>query len=56
VHLDGYNLMPALKGTANEWPRHEFFYFSDDGDLVALRYDRWKVVFAEQRSTGFDVW
>mgnify|MGYP001604323646 CR=1 FL=1 len=25
---------------------------SDDGDLVALRYDNWKVVFAEQRVHG----
>lgn len=36
--------------------RKEFFYFSDDGDMVALRYDRWKIVFAEQRAHGFDVW
>jgi arylsulfatase A-like enzyme len=55
VHLDGYNLMPALQGKA-EWPRHEFFYWSDDGNLVAMRYDRWKIVFQEQRSKGFDVW
>jgi len=37
-------------------PRHEFFYFNDDGSLVALRYDQWKIVFAEQRAHGFDVW
>jgi arylsulfatase A-like enzyme len=55
VHLDGYNLMPALQGKA-EWPRHEFFYWSDGGSLVALRYDRWKIVFEEQRGHGFDVW
>jgi len=55
VHLDGYNLMPALQGQA-EWPRHEFFYWSDAGSLVGLRYDRWKVVFEEQRGHGFDVW
>jgi arylsulfatase len=55
VHLDGYNLMPALQGKA-EWPRREFFYWSDEGNLVAMRYDRWKIVFQEQRSKGFDVW
>jgi arylsulfatase len=55
VHLDGYNLLPALKGEA-EWPRREFFYWSDDGSLVGLRYDRWKIVFMEQRAHGFDVW
>jgi arylsulfatase len=55
VHLDGYNLMPALKGQG-EWPRHEFFYWNDGGSLVGLRYDRWKIVFQEQRAHGFDVW
>lgn len=55
VHLDGYNLLPALKGEA-EWPRKEFFYFSDDGNLVNLRYNQWKIVFAEQREHGFNVW
>ncbi|TLD43611.1 MAG: Arylsulfatase [Candidatus Jettenia ecosi] len=55
VHLDGYNLLPALKGEA-EWPRKEFFYFSDDGNLVNLRYNQWKIVFAEQREHGFKVW
>jgi arylsulfatase len=44
-----------LAGKAPD-PRHEFFYFNDDGSLVALRYDNWKVVFAEQRAEGFDVW
>lgn len=56
VHLDGYNLLPALKAETQEWPRKEFFYFSDDGELMALRYDRWKMVFAEQRAEGLDVW
>jgi arylsulfatase len=52
VHLDGYNLVPYLTGQVKESPRKEFFYFSDDGDLVALRYDNWKAVFAQQRSPG----
>ena len=56
VHLDGYNLIPAFKGEVKEWPRKEFFYWTDDGGLAGLRYDRWKVVFMEQRAEGFDVW
>jgi len=55
VHLDGYNITDSLAGKAPD-PRHEFFYFNDDGSLVGLRYDQWKIVFAEQRSAGFDVW
>ena len=56
LHLDGYNLMPFFKGDAQEDPRKEFLYWSDDGDLMALRYDKWKVVFKEQREDGFKVW
>lgn len=52
VHLDGYNLLPYLTGAEKKSPRVEFFYFSDDGDLTALRYDNWKLVFMEQRATG----
>jgi len=55
VHLDGYNITAALAGKSPS-PRKEFFYFNDDGSLVALRYDNWKIVFAEQRAHGFDVW
>jgi arylsulfatase A-like enzyme len=55
VHLDGYNLMPALKGEG-PWPRREFIYWTDDGSVAALRYDHWKMVFLEQRGHGFDVW
>jgi arylsulfatase len=55
VHLDGYNLLPYLKGEAPD-PRSEFIYWSDDGDLVAIRYDVWKAVFLEQENTGMDVW
>jgi arylsulfatase len=49
VHLDGYNILPLLTGETDESPRHEIFYFSDDGDLTALRYDDWKLIFMEQR-------
>jgi arylsulfatase len=52
VCLDGFNLMPYLTGEVKTSPRPGFFYFSDDGDLTALRYDNWKVVFMEQRAAG----
>jgi arylsulfatase len=52
VHLDGYNIMPLLTGEADKSARHEIFYFSDDGDLTALRYDDWKLIFMEQRVEG----
>jgi len=52
VHLDGYNQLPFLTGQTDKGPRDEFFYFSDDGDLFAMRYDNWKLVFAEQREQG----
>jgi len=55
VHIDGYNLLPALKGEG-AWPRKEFLYWTDGGDLACLRYDQWKVHFLEQRAHGFDVW
>jgi arylsulfatase len=56
VHLDGYNLLPFLKGEEKESPRKEFFYWTDDGSLANLRYGRWKMVFMEQRAHGFEVW
>ena len=52
VHLDGKNVLPLLTGEITESPRKGFVYFSDDGDIVALRYHNWKVVFMEQRSPG----
>jgi arylsulfatase len=57
VHLDGYNFLPHLTGEEQAAPRKEFFYFADDGDLLALRYDNWKFVFMEQRQPGtLQVW
>src|SRR5271170_142558 len=56
VHLDGVNLLPFLSGKEKESPRKGFLYWSDDGDLMALRGNQYKIVFAEQRSTGLDVW
>jgi arylsulfatase len=49
VHLDGYNILPMLTGQSDESPRKEIFYFSDTGDLTALRYADWKVIFLEQQ-------
>ena len=55
VHLDGYDQRELLKnGTGGA--RKEFFYWTDDGGLAGLRYDKWKLAFMEQRSHGFDVW
>ena len=56
VHLDGYNLVPYFKGEVKESPRKEFLYWSDDGDLLAVRVNQWKVSFKEQEHTGLDVW
>ncbi len=55
VHLDGYNLIPALKGEA-PWPRQEFIDFTDDGNVAALRYNNWKVTFLKQNAHGLHVW
>jgi len=57
VHLDGYNILPLLRGETEESPRNEIFYFTDDGDLSALRYGDWKLVFMEQRVEGtLEIW
>ena len=57
VHLDGYSLVPYLSGKEKQGPRNEIFYFSDDGDLTALRYQDWKLIFLEQRVPGtLKVW
>ena len=55
VHLDGYNLIPFFTGQAKD-PRREFLYWNDDGELVAIRIDDWKVVFKEQDNDGIGVW
>jgi arylsulfatase len=55
VHLDGYDLGPALRGQA-AWPRREFIYWTDDGQVAALRYDAWKITFLKQAAEGLQVW
>jgi arylsulfatase A-like enzyme len=67
VHLDGYNQLPYLTSQQDHGNRNEFYYFDDDGELVAMRFDHlqpgattktaWKVVFCEQRAAGqLDIW
>jgi arylsulfatase A-like enzyme len=57
VHLDGYNQLDYLTGKSPHSARNEFYYFNDDGDLVAMRFDNWKIVYEEQRAPGgFAVW
>jgi arylsulfatase A-like enzyme len=56
VHLDGYNMLPYLTGKVKDGPRSQFFYFSDDGDLMAYRKDRWKYNYMLQDAKGFAVW
>ena len=48
VHFDGINLLPFFKGDVKESPRKDFLYWSDDGDLMAIRVQNWKVAFMEQ--------
>jgi len=55
VHLDGYDLGPALRGNG-PWPRREFLYWTDDGSVAALRYDHWKITFLVQKAHGMHVW
>jgi arylsulfatase len=57
VHIDGYNLLPYLTAEVDKSPRLGMVYFSDDGDVLALRYDNWKVVFMEQKVQGtLQIW
>ena len=56
-HIDGFSLLPYITGKVKECPRNFFFYISDDGDIMAMRYDNWKLVFLEQRCHGtMQVW
>jgi arylsulfatase A-like enzyme len=56
VHLDGYDLLPFFKGDEKESPRHEFIYWTDGGNVAALRYNNWKLSFLRQNSVGIKVW
>ena len=52
VHIDGYNLLPYLTGQEDKSPRRGMIYSSDDGDVLAIRAENWKLVFMEQRCPG----
>ena len=56
THPDGYNMLDYLSGKAKESPRNEFWYVNDDGQVVAARWQDWKVVFLENRGEAFGVW
>ena len=57
MHLDGYNIMPLLIGETDKSPREEIFYFTDDCDLAALRWNDWKLTFLEQKAWAtFRAW
>ncbi|ELV8684073.1 arylsulfatase [Vibrio fluvialis] len=57
VHLDGYNQLPYFTGQTQESARKEFVYWSDDGDLLAVRYNQFKMHFAiQEHESGLDVW
>ncbi len=55
-YIDGHNMLDYLSGKTDVDPRHEFWYVNDDGQVVAARYDDWKVVFQENRGQAFGVW
>ncbi|MBF6143795.1 arylsulfatase [Nocardia sp. 852002-20019_SCH5090214] len=52
VHIDGYNLLPYLTGEVEHSPRRGMVYFSDDCDVLGIRFENWKIVFMEQRKQG----
>jgi arylsulfatase len=56
VHIDGYNVLPFLKGEVKENPRKGIMYWSDDGDLIALRSGNWKCHFQVQHAEGVAAW
>jgi arylsulfatase A-like enzyme len=56
VHIDGFNMMPYLSGEVKESPRKSFFYISDDGDILAIRINDWKMVLMEQRAHQLMCW
>jgi arylsulfatase len=56
VHIDGFNMLPYLKGEVKESPRTSFFYISDDGDILAIRMQDWKAVLMEQRAKELSCW
>jgi arylsulfatase A-like enzyme len=56
VHIDGYNMLPYVTGEVEQSPRDHIFYFSDDGDVIAVRVGDYKFAFAVQRATTMKLW
>ncbi len=56
VHIDGYNQLPLLTGQTDKGARNEFYYFSDDGELIGMRMGKYKMLFQVQNDKGFNVW
>jgi arylsulfatase A-like enzyme len=56
VHLDGYNMIPYFTGQVKESPRNALMYFSDDGDVIAVRVGDWKFHLAVQRANTMRQW
>ena len=56
VHLDGYNVIPYFTGEVAESQRNDLIYFSDDGEVMALRVGDWKFNLALQRANQFQHW
>lgn len=52
VHIDGYDFLPYLTGRTDDGPRRGMVYFSDDCDVLGVRFENWKIVFMEQRAQG----
>jgi arylsulfatase len=55
-HIDGYDMLDYLGGKAKDSPRPGFIYVNDDGEIVAVRWNDWKVVYKENRGEAFGVW
>jgi arylsulfatase len=55
-HIDGYDMSQYLRGEVDESPRNYFVYVNDDGEIVAVRWRDWKVVYKENRGRAFGVW
>jgi arylsulfatase len=56
VHLDGYDVMPYLTGAVKQSPRDAIIYFSDDGDVIAVRVGDYKFHLGVQRANTMRQW
>jgi len=54
--IDGNDMLDYLTGKVEQSPREWFIYVNDDGDIVAVRWNDWKVVYKEDRGVAFGVW